>query len=208
MTIGLLGRKVGMTQIFAPDGTSVPVTVVSVEPNTVTKLRTPDQDGYTAVQLGFLPQNPKRVNRPLKGHFAKAGVEPVRILREIRDFNPEGDTVTVEIFKPGERVDVTGTSKGRGFAGVMKRWNFAGGPDSHGAHKIHRHPGSIGNRKTPGRVYKGKKMAGHYGAERVTVMNLEVVDVIPEENLLLVKGAVPGPNGGLVIVRETKKAAK
>lgn len=148
------------------------------------------------------------MNRPLKGHFAKAGVEPVRILREIRDFNPEGDTVTVEIFKPGERVDVTGTSKGRGFAGVMKRWNFAGGPDSHGAHKIHRHPGSIGNRKTPGRVYKGKKMAGHYGAERVTVMNPEVVDVIPEENLLLVKGAVPGPNGGLVIVRETKKAAK
>jgi large subunit ribosomal protein L3 len=174
----------------------------------VVQRRTPERDGYLAVQLGFLPQKPKRVNRPMKGHFAKAGVQPVRILKEIRGFNPEADVVTVEIFQPGERVDVIGTSKGRGTAGVMKRWNFAGGPDSHGAHKIHRHPGSIGNRKTPGRVYKGKKMAGRYGAERVTVQNLEVVDVLPEENLLLVKGAVPGPNGGLLLVREAKKVAK
>lgn len=125
---GILGVKVGMTRIFRDDR-AVPVTVILAGPCPVVQRRTPEKDGYTAVQLGFLPQNPKRVNRPLKGHFAKAGVEPVRILREIRDFNPEGDTVTVEIFKPGERVDVTGTSKGRGFAGVMKRWNFAGGPD-------------------------------------------------------------------------------
>jgi len=204
---GILGMKVGMTRIYREDR-AIPVTVILAGPCPVVQRRTPEKDGYTAVQLGFLPQNPKRVNRPMKGHFARAGVGPVRILKEIRDFNPEGDVVTVEIFKAGERVDVTGTSKGRGTAGVMKRWNFAGGPDSHGAHKIHRHPGSIGNRKTPGRVYKGKKMAGRYGAERVTVMNLEVVDVIPEENLLLVKGAVPGPNGGLVLVRETKKVAK
>lgn len=204
---GILGMKVGMTRIYREDR-AIPVTVILAGPCPVVQRRTPEKDGYTAVQLGFLPQNPKRVNRPMKGHFARAGVGPVRILKEIRGFNPEGDVVTVEIFKAGERVDVTGTSKGRGTAGVMKRWNFAGGPDSHGAHKIHRHPGSIGNRKTPGRVYKGKKMAGRYGAERVTVMNLEVVDVIPEENLLLVKGAVPGPNGGLVLVRGTKKVAK
>lgn len=204
---GILGMKVGMTRIYREDR-AIPVTVILAGPCPVVQRRTPEKDGYAAVQLGFLPQNPKRVNRPMKGHFARAGVGPVRILKEIRGFNPEGDVVTVEIFKAGERVDVTGTSKGRGTAGVMKRWNFAGGPDSHGAHKIHRHPGSIGNRKTPGRVYKGKKMAGRYGAERVTVMNLEVVDVIPEENLLLVKGAVPGPNGGLVLVRQTKKVAK
>jgi large subunit ribosomal protein L3 len=204
---GILGMKVGMTRIYREDR-AIPVTVRGAAPGRGVPRPTPEKDGYTAVQLGFLAQKPGRVNRPMKGHFAKAGVQPVRILKEIRDFNPEGDVVTVEIFKPGERVDVTGTSKGRGTAGVMKRWNFAGGPDSHGAHKIHRHPGSIGNRKTPGRVYKGKKMAGHYGAERVTVVNLEVVDVIPEENLLLVKGAVPGPNGGLVVVRQTKKVAK
>jgi len=201
---GILGTKVGMTQIWQEDK-AIPVTVIHAGPCKVVARRTPEKDGYQAVQLGYLPVKEKKVNRPMRGHFKKHGVEPMRFLREIRDFEPEGDVVTVEIFKPGERVDVTGTSKGRGFAGVMKRWNFAGGPDSHGAHKIHRHPGSIGNRKTPGRVYKGKKMAGHYGAERVTVQNLEVVQVIPEENLILVKGAVPGPNGGLVIVRETTK---
>ncbi len=201
---GILGTKVGMTQIWKEDR-AIPVTVIHAGPCPVVQRRTPEKDGYRAVQLGYFPVPEKRANRPMRGHFKRAGVEPVRFLREIRDFDPEGDVVTVEIFQPGERVDVTGTSKGRGFAGVMKRWNFAGGPDSHGAHRIHRHPGSIGNRKTPGRVYKGKKMAGHYGAERVTVQNLEVVDVIPEENLILVKGAIPGPNGGLVIVRETTK---
>ncbi|AEB12461.1 50S ribosomal protein L3 [Marinithermus hydrothermalis] len=204
---GILGAKIGMTQIWKDDR-AIPVTVILAGPCPVVQRRTVEKDGYEAVQLGFLPQKPQRVNKPMKGHFEKAGVEPVRYLREIRGFNPEGDVVTVSIFQPGERVDVTGISKGRGFTGVMKRWGFAGGPDSHGAHRIHRHPGSIGQRKTPGRVYKGKKMAGRYGAERVTVQNLEVVDVIAEENLILVKGAVPGPNGGLVILRESVKGAK
>ncbi|RDI95841.1 50S ribosomal protein L3 [Meiothermus sp. QL-1] len=201
---GILGTKVGMTQIWRGDRV-VPVTVILAGPCPVVQRKTVEKDGYEAVQLGFLPQKPQRVNKPLKGHFARAGVEPVRYLREIRGFSPEGDTVTVEIFKPGEVVDVTGTSKGRGFTGVMKRWNFAGGYDSHGAHKVHRHPGSIGNRKTPGRVFKGKKMAGRWGNERVTIQGLEVVDVLAEENLLLVKGSVPGANGSLVIVRETSK---
>ena len=201
---GILGAKVGMTQIWKDDR-AVPVTVVLAGPCPVVQRRTPESDGYNAVQLGFAPLRAKKVNKPMKGHFDKFSVEPVRYLREIRDFQPEGDVVTVEIFQSGDKVDVTGTSKGRGTAGVMKRWNFAGGPASHGAHRIHRHGGSIGQRKAPGRVYKGKKMAGHYGAERITVQNLEVVEVIPEENLLLIKGAIPGPNGGLVIVRETTR---
>ena len=201
---GILGAKVGMTQIWKGDR-AVPVTVVLAGPCPVVQRKTPETDGYSAVQLGFAPAKAQRVNKPMKGHFVKHSAEPVRFLREIRDFEPEGDVVTVEIFQPGDKVDVTGTSKGRGTAGVMKRWNFAGGPASHGAHRIHRHGGSIGQRKAPGRVYKGKKMAGHYGAERITVQNLEVVEVIPEENLLLIKGAIPGPNGGLVIVRETTR---
>ncbi|WP_456446593.1 50S ribosomal protein L3 [Deinococcota bacterium DY0809b] len=201
---GILGAKVGMTQIWKNDR-AIPVTVVLAGPCPVVQRKSPEHDGYSAVQLGFVPLESKRVNRPMKGHFAKFSAEPVRYLREIRDFQPEGDVVTVEIFQPGDKVDVTGTSKGRGTAGVMKRWNFAGGPASHGAHRIHRHGGSIGQRKAPGRVYKGKKMAGHYGAERITVQNLEVVEVIPEENLLLIKGAIPGPNGGLVVVRETTR---
>ena len=201
---GILGAKVGMTQIWKDDRT-IPVTVVLAGPCPVVQRKSPESDGYAAVQLGFVPLESKRVNKPMKGHFAKFSAEPVRYLREIRDFQPEGDVVTVEIFQPGDKVDVTGTSKGRGTAGVMKRWNFAGGPASHGAHRIHRHGGSIGQRKAPGRVYKGKKMAGHYGAERITVQNLEVIEVIPEENLLLIKGAIPGPNGGLVVVRETTR---
>ncbi len=201
---GILGAKVGMTQIWKGDR-AVPVTVVLAGPCPVVQRKTPETDGYSAVQLGFAPAKAQRVNKPMKGHFAKYSAEPVRFLREIRDFEPEGDVVTVEIFQPGDKVDVTGTSKGRGTAGVMKRWNFAGGPASHGAHRIHRHGGSIGQRKAPGRVYKGKKMAGHYGSERITVQNLEVVEVIPEENLLLIKGSIPGPNGGLVIVRETTR---
>ncbi|MER3444947.1 MAG: 50S ribosomal protein L3 [Meiothermus sp.] len=201
---GILGTKVGMTQVWKNDK-AVPVTVILAGPCPVVQRRTVEKDGYEAVQLGFQPKKAQRVNKPMKGHFAKAGVEPVRYLRELRGFSPEGDTVTVSIFQPGEKVDVSGISKGRGFTGVMKRWNFAGGNMTHGAHKIHRHPGSIGNRKTPGRVYKGKKMAGHYGAERITVQNLEVVDVIPEENLILVKGAIPGANGNLVTVRETSR---
>lgn len=201
---GILGTKVGMTQIWKNDK-AVPVTVILAGPCSVVQRKTNDRDGYSAVQLGFSPKKASRVNRPLKGHFAKAGVAPVRYLRELRDYSPEGDTVTVAIFAVGEKVDVTGTSKGHGTSGVMKRWNFAGGNATHGAHKVHRHPGSIGNRKTPGRVFKGKKMAGRWGNERITTQNLEVVEIVPEENLILVKGAIPGANGGLVVVRETSR---
>lgn len=201
---GILGTKVGMTQVWKGDK-AVPVTVILAGPCPVVQRKTADRDGYEAVQLGFQSQKAQRVNKPAKGHFAKAGVEPVKFLRELRGFNPEGDTVTVSIFNPGEIVDVTGTSKGHGFTGVMKKWNFAGGYDSHGAHKVHRHGGSIGNRKTPGRVFKGKKMAGRWGNEKVTIQGLEVVDVLESENLILVKGSVPGANGSLVVVRQTSK---
>ena len=201
---GILGTKVGMTQVWKNDR-AVPVTVILAGPCPVVQRKTSERDGYVSVQLGFQPKKIQRVNRPLKGHFARAGVEPTRSLRELRDYQPDTDTVTVGIFAVGEKVDVTGTSKGHGMTGVMKRWGFAGGPASHGAHKVHRHPGSIGNRKTPGRVFKGKKMGGRWGAERITTQNLEVVDVLPDENLILVKGAIPGANGGLVVVRQTSR---
>ena len=201
---GILGTKVGMTQVWKGDK-AVPVTVILAGPCPVVQRKTADKDGYTAVQLGFQPKRTKLVNKHTKGHFAKAGVGATRYLRELRDFNPEGDTVTVSVFNAGETVDVSGISKGHGFTGVMKKWNFAGGNDSHGAHKVHRHGGSIGNRKTPGRVFKGKKMAGRWGNEKVTMQGLEVVDVIEGENLILIKGSVPGANGGLVVVRQTTK---
>lgn len=201
---GILGTKVGMTQVWKNDK-AIPVTVILAGPCPVVQRKTADRDGYEAVQLGFQAKKAQRVNKPLKGHFAKAGVEPVHYLKELRGYNPEGDTVTVSIFTPGESVDVSGTSKGHGFTGVMKKWNFAGGNKTHGAHKVHRHGGSIGNRKTPGRVFKGKKMAGRWGNEKVTIQGLEIVDVIEGENLILVKGSVPGANGGLVVVRETTR---
>lgn len=201
---GILGTKVGMTQVWKNDR-AVPVTVILAGPCPVVQRRTTDKDGYEAVQLGFQARKAHRVNKPMKGHFAKSGVAPVKFLRELRGFAPEGDTVTVGIFNTGEIVDVTGTSKGHGFTGVMKKWNFAGGNDSHGAHKVHRHGGSIGNRKTPGRVFKGKKMPGRWGNEKVTMQGLEVVDILPDENLILVKGSVPGANGTLVVVRQTAK---
>ncbi|MDX2007082.1 MAG: 50S ribosomal protein L3 [Meiothermus sp.] len=201
---GILGTKVGMTQVWKGDK-AVPVTVILAGPCPVVQRKTADKDGYTAVQLGFEPKRQKLVNKPAKGHFAKAGVAPTRYLRELRDFAPDSDTVTVGLFAAGETVDVSGVSKGHGFTGVMKKWNFAGGNDSHGAHKVHRHGGSIGNRKTPGRVFKGKKMPGRWGNEKVTVQGLEVVDIIEGENLILVKGSVPGANGGLLVVRQTAK---
>ncbi|WP_019588634.1 50S ribosomal protein L3 [Deinococcus apachensis] len=204
---GILGTKIGMTQIWKGDR-AVPVTVVLAGPCSVVQRKTKLTDGYEAVQLGFAPKSEKRVNRPLMGHFKKAGVAPVRFLREFRGFTPDGDTVNVDIFAEGEKIDATGTSKGKGTQGVMKRWNFAGGPASHGSKKWHRRPGSIGQRKTPGRVYKGKRMAGHMGMERVTVQNLEVVEVRPEENLILVKGALPGANGGLVVLRQAVKGGR
>lgn len=203
---GLLGTKIGMTQIWKGDR-AIPVTVILAGPCPVVQRKTNEVDGYEAVQIGFAPKG-KNVNKPLTGHFQKYTVSPVRFLREFRDFAPEGDTVSVDIFSEGEKIDATGTSKGKGTQGVMKRWNFKGGPASHGSKKWHRRPGSIGQRKTPGRVYKGKRMAGHMGMERVTVQNLEIVEIRPEENLILVKGAVPGANGGLVILRGAAKGGK
>ena len=203
---GILGTKIGMTQIWKDDRL-VPVTVLLAGPCPVVQRKTPTGDGYTAVQLGWHEKGEKSVNKPTLGHFKRAGVKPQRYLVEFRDFEPEADEITVEVFSAGETVDVTATSKGRGTAGVMKRWNFAGMPATHGTKKKHRHGGSIGQRKWPGRVYKGKKMAGHFGAETVTTLGLEVVEIRPEDNLILVKGAVPGPNGGLVELRQSQRRA-
>jgi len=193
-----------MTQVWQGDRL-VPVTVLLAGPCPVVQRKTPTDDGYSAVQLGWHEKREKQVNRPSAGHFKRAGVKPQRFLVEFRDYAPESEEVRVDVFEPGEKVDVTGTSKGRGTAGVMKRWNFAGMPATHGTKKKHRHPGSIGQRKWPGRVYKGKKMAGHFGAERVTTLGLEIIEIRNEDNLLLVKGAIPGPNGGLVEVRQSKR---
>ncbi|GAA5435032.1 50S ribosomal protein L3 [Deinococcus sp. A31D244] len=204
---GILGTKIGMTQIWKGDR-AVPVTVVLAGPCPVVQRKTAQTDGYEAVQIGYAPKREKSVNRPAAGHFKKAGVSPVRFLREFRNFTPEGDTVSIDIFAEGEKIDATGTSKGKGFQGVMKRWNFKGGPASHGSKKWHRRPGSIGQRKTPGRVYKGKRMAGHMGMERITVQNLEVVEIRADENIILVKGAIPGANGGLVVLRQAAKGGK
>ena len=203
---GILGTKIGMTQIWKNDR-AIPVTVVLAGPCPIVQRKTAQTDGYEAVQIGYAPKAERKVNKPMQGHFAKAGVAPTRILREFRDFAPDGDSVNVDIFAEGEKIDATGTSKGKGTQGVMKRWNFAGGPASHGSKKWHRRPGSIGQRKTPGRVYKGKRMAGHMGMERVTVQNLEVVEIRAGENLILVKGAIPGANGGLVVLRSAAKAS-
>jgi large subunit ribosomal protein L3 len=203
---GILGTKVGMTQVWKDDRL-VPVTVLLAGPCPVVQRKEPATDGYSAVQLGWHELKEKRVGKPALGHFKRAGVAPQRHLAEFRDYAPEGDVVSVDIFAPGEKVDVSGTSKGRGTAGVMKRWNFSGMPASHGTKKKHRHPGSIGQRKFPGRVYKGKRMAGQYGNETVTTLALEVVEVRAEDNLLLVKGPVPGPNGGVVVVRQSKRKA-
>lgn len=211
--LAILGKKLGMTQIFSTDGNRIPVTVIEAGPNVVLSTRTPDKHGYSAVQLAFDDQKEQRVNKPDMGQFRKAGVSPKRFIREIR-LEPEvaanfavGQVLTVgDVFKVGDPVDVTGVSKGKGYQGVMKRHNFGGFEASHGTHEYFRHGGSIGCRMTPGRVHKGKRMAGHMGAERVTVQNLKIVDIKPEENLLLVLGAVPGPVNGYVTVRfATKK---
>ncbi len=201
---GILGTKVGMTQVWQGDRL-VPVTVVLAGPCPVVQRKTPATDGYVAVQLGWHELSAKAVNKPAAGHFKRAGVAPHRHLVEFRDYAPEGDEVKADVFAAGEAVDVTGVSKGRGTTGVMKRWNFRGLSASHGVKKKHRSPGSIGQRKFPGRVYKGKRMAGQYGSETVTVLGLEVVEVRPEDNLLLLKGSIPGPNGGVVQVRQSKR---
>ncbi|WP_237068653.1 50S ribosomal protein L3 [Microbulbifer guangxiensis] len=211
MTIGIVGRKSGMTRIFTEDGASVPVTVIEVAPNRVTQVKTVETDGYAAVQVTVGNRKASRVSKPQAGHFAKANTEAGSRLFELRtDGSDEafeiGSEITVSGFEAGQMIDVTGTSKGKGFQGGIKRWNFSTQDATHGNSLSHRAPGSIGQCQTPGRVWKGKKMAGHMGAERVTVQNLEVVRVDAERNLLLVKGAVPGAPGGDVIVRPAVKA--
>jgi len=206
MIEGILGRKLGMTQVFAADGRWLPVTVVEAGPCTVLQKKTAATDGYNALQLGFGVKKSHRVNKPLMGHFRKAGQGAFAHLRELAAENVDafqvGDQVScAAVFKAGDIVDVTGTSKGKGFQGVIKRWNFAGGPGGHGSN-FHRRPGSIGCSAWPSRVRKGMKMAGQMGNRRVTTQNLEIVEVRPEQNLILVKGALPGANQGLVVIRK------
>ena len=211
MAIGLVGRKSGMTRVFTEDGVSIPVTVVEISPNRVTQIKELDSDGYRAIQVTAGSRKASRVNKSLAGHFAKAGVEAGTGLWEFRleqsDEAPEvGSELTVERFEVGQIVDVAGKSKGKGFQGGVKRWNFKMQDATHGNSLSHRAPGSIGQNQTPGRVFKGKKMAGHMGARNVTTQGLEIVRVDVERNLLLIKGAVPGAPGGDVIVRPTVKA--
>jgi large subunit ribosomal protein L3 len=211
MAIGLVGRKAGMTRVFTEDGDSVPVTVIEVEPNRVTYVRTPDIDGYAAVQVTTGTVKRSKVAKPEAGHFAKAKVEAGRGLWEFRLDAPEegvevGSEFGVTQFEAGQKVDIRGFSKGKGYAGAIKRWNFRGQDNSHGNSVSHRAPGSIGQCQTPGRVFKGKKMAGHMGNAKVTTQNLEIVRVDAERNLLLIKGAVPGPAGGDVYIRPAVKA--
>lgn len=204
----ILGEKLGMTQIFGDDGRAIPVTVLKAGPCVVTQIRTSRDDGYDAVQLGFGDLPARKVNKPSKGHFAKASAEPKRHLVELRTDVASyalGQEIKADVFAPGEFVDVIGVSKGKGFAGNMKRHNFAGMPASHGTERKHRQSGSVGAGTTPGRVTKGKKMPGHLGHERVTILNLRVVEADPELNLLLIRGAVPGHNGSLVMVRTAVK---
>ena len=206
MSPGIIGKKIGMTQVFRPNGEVVPVTVVKAGPCVVVQRKTPAKDGYDAVQLGLV-EFAKKPNRPLAGHLKKASVEGVKVMREFKlngEDLKQGDRVLVDQFKKAQKVDVTGISKGRGFAGVVKRHHFRGGDATHGS-MFHRAPGSIGASSFPSRVMPGMKMGGHMGDSQVTVRNLEVVDIDVEENVLMVKGAVPGPNGGYVCVRPAKR---
>ena len=212
MSLGLVGRKVGMTRVFAEDGSTVPVTVLDVSNNRVTQIKTPETDGYAAVQVTFGKRRASRVSKPMAGHLAKAGAEAGHILKEFRigqdqlaTFKP-GDVVSVTIFQPGQMVDVTGTSQGKGFAGSIRRHNFSSNRASHGNSVSHNSPGSIGMAQDPGRVFPGKRMAGHLGAVKSTQQSLEVVRVDEARQLLLVKGAVPGSRGGDVIVMPAVKA--
>ncbi len=208
MPKAILGKKVGMTQVFTDEGIAVPVTVIEAGPCLVAQKKTIAQDGYNAIQLGFGDKRENLFNKPMKGHFEKAGIKPKRYLREIRvdeiDAYEVGQEIKADVFAPGEKVDVVGTTKGRGFSGAIKRHGFHRGPMAHGS-KYHRRPGSLGA-KGPARVFKGRKLPGHYGAERVTIQNLEVVRADAGQNLLAVKGAIPGPRGGLVMVKQSVKA--
>ncbi len=212
MKKGLIGRKVGMTQVFAEDGTRIPVTVIEAAPNIVVSLRTNEKDGYAAVQLGFGEAKEKHLGKPRLGHLKKAGVDMVRHLREIRLSENElegvevGARVGVDIFEPGMKVDATATTKGKGFQGVMKRHGMRGMRATHGTHESRRNPGSIGMCATPGRTLKNKRLPGHMGCRRVTTQNLKVVEVDPENNTLLIKGTIPGSRGSLVLIRSAVKA--
>ncbi|MCK4261772.1 50S ribosomal protein L3 [bacterium] len=205
--MGLIGKKIGMTQVFEESGEVIPATILETGPCSIVQKKTRAGDGYEALQLGFESKKESRINKPLKGHFLKAGVKPKRVIREIKVDNLDdyqaGDEIKVDIFKAGDWVDVKGISKGRGFSGVMKRWGFSGGPASHGAHKSHRRVGAIG--MSSPRLFKGKKMPGRMGGRQVTCQNLKVVRVDLAGNLLTVKGAVPGANGGYLLIRKAIK---
>ncbi len=207
---GILGTKLGMTQIFTEDSRAVPVTVIQAGPCTVTQVKTKEKDGYEAVQLAYAEAGRGKVNKPLSGHFKAAGAKPARYLVELRtdgesDFQP-GQEIKADIFQPGDRADVVGVSKGKGFAGTMKRHGFGGLGGSHGTERKHRSPGSIGAAATPSRVFKGTRMAGRMGHEQVTTLNLEVVQADADRQIVLLKGAVPGPRGGLVLIRDAVRA--
>ena len=210
MQKAIIGKKIGMTQIFDETGKVVPVTVVEAGPCVVSFKKTVENDGYAAVQLGFGDLKPHKVNKPMAGHFKKSNVAPKRTLREFRFENTDayelGQIVKADVFAAGDKIDVTGTSKGKGYAGVIKRWNFQRLKETHGSGPVARHGGSMGACSTPSRVWKGKKMAGHLGTEKVTVQNLAVVKVDAENNLIAIKGAIPGPNGGTVVIKDSVKA--
>src|SRR5438132_2157215 len=210
---GLIGKKVGMTQFYNAEGNVIPVTVVRTGPCVVVQKKETDKDGYRALQVGFGSRKNQRVNKPMQGHMAKAGKGAFEVLKEFRlddvsQYEVGQEIKAADLFKVGDRIDVSGISKGHGFTGVIKRWSFGGFPGSHGTHEYFRHGGSIGNRSFPGRVFKGKRMAGRYGAERVTTRNLEVIAVRPDDHLLLVRGAVPGARNGTVVVRKGSEAGK
>jgi len=214
MSLGLVGRKVGMTRVFTDDGDTIPVTVVDVSNNRVTQIKTPETDGYAAVQVAYGRRRPSRVNKAAAGHFAKAGVEAGHVLREFRIKPDEaaslkvGGVVGPDIFKVGQKVDVSGTTQGKGFAGVIKRHHFSSNRASHGNSVSHRKPGSIGQNQDPGRVFPGKRMAGHLGAAHRTVQNVEIIRIDAERHLLLIRGALPGSRGGDVTVKPTTRAAR
>ncbi len=211
MKKGLIGKKIGMTQIFDEKGNMIPVTVIEAGPCAVVQKKTTENDGYEAVQIGYGDKKVSRVNKPMAGHFKKADVAPKRVLKEFRLADTSslnvGDILKADIFAAGEYVDVVGTSKGKGTAGVIKRWNFSRLKESHGTGPVSRHGGSLGMCSDPSRVYKGKKMAGHLGSERVTVQNLSVVKVDSENNLIAIKGSIPGPKGGIVVIADSVKKA-
>lgn len=208
MTRGIIGRKLGMTQVYSQEGDVLPVTVIEAGPCAVVQKKTLGNDGYNALQLGFSQKKKNKINKPLEGHLKKHKASPYGYLKEFRvekvDDYQEGEKITVEAFNAGDFVDVTGISKGKGFAGVVKRWGFKGGPGAHGS-MFHRAPGSIGASAYPSRVFKGRKMPGRLGGDRVTVQNIKVIEVMPEENLILLKGAVPGSRNGVVIIRSSIK---